>query len=151
MFVIALATLFLERFWRKCTHVFSMARPRTSSCFMMLHRRSMSLWLFFENLCHRNSDFISWTILTKLHTSIQYGKTLNEFAFHDAASKVTITVTIYIFIFLHRSSDLIFRLNLTKLYTSLQYGKISNEFAFHDGASMVKVTVNIFRKCSSSL
>jgi hypothetical protein len=62
--VIALATLFLERFWRNFTQVFSMARPRTSSRFMMLHQRSRSLLLFLENVCHRSSDFISWTILT---------------------------------------------------------------------------------------
>jgi hypothetical protein len=29
--------------------------------------------------------------LTKLHTSVQYGKTSNKFAFHDAASKVKVT------------------------------------------------------------
>jgi hypothetical protein len=44
---------------------------------MMLHQRSRSLLLFLENLCHRSSDFISQTILMKLHTSVQYGKTSN--------------------------------------------------------------------------
>jgi hypothetical protein len=51
--------------------------------------------LYLENLCHRSSDFISRTILTKLYTSVQYGKISNEFAFHDAASKVTVTVIIF--------------------------------------------------------
>jgi hypothetical protein len=35
--------------------VFCMARPRTSSRFMMLHQRSPSLLLFLENACHRSS------------------------------------------------------------------------------------------------
>jgi hypothetical protein len=71
-----------------------MARPQTSSRFMMLLKGQGHL-LFLENLCHRSSDFISQTILTKLYTSVLYGKTSNEFAFHDAASKVTVTVTIF--------------------------------------------------------
>jgi hypothetical protein len=54
-----------------------------------------SLLLFLENLCRRSSDFISLTILTKLYTSVRYGKTSYEFAFHDAASKVKVTVTIF--------------------------------------------------------
>jgi hypothetical protein len=45
--------------------------------------------------CHRSSDFIFCTNLTKLHTSVRYGKTSNEFAFHDAASKVKVTVAIF--------------------------------------------------------
>jgi hypothetical protein len=45
--------------------------------------------------CYRSSDFISRTIL-KIHTSVQYGKTSNEFAFHDAASKVKVTDTIFV-------------------------------------------------------
>jgi hypothetical protein len=61
---------------------------------MMLHRRSRSLLLFLENLCHRSSDCISRTILTKLYTCVQYDKTSNEFVFHDAASKVK-SVTIF--------------------------------------------------------
>jgi hypothetical protein len=62
---------------------------------MMLRRRSMSLLLYLENLYHRSSDFISLSILTKLYTSVQYRNTLNEFAFHDAASKVKVTVNIF--------------------------------------------------------
>jgi hypothetical protein len=62
---------------------------------MMLRQRSRLLLLFLENVCHRSSDFISRTILTKLYTCFQYGKTSNEFVFHDAASKVKITVTIF--------------------------------------------------------
>jgi hypothetical protein len=89
--VIALATLFLERFRRNFTQVFSMARPRTSSRFMKLHQKSRSLLLFLENVCHHSSDFISRTMLTKLHTSVQYGKTSNELPFHDAASTVKVT------------------------------------------------------------
>jgi hypothetical protein len=44
------------------------------------------------NLC---SDFISRLILTKLYPSVRYGKTSNEFAFHDTASKVKVTDTIF--------------------------------------------------------
>jgi hypothetical protein len=154
--VIALATLFqvfYRTFLRNVTQVFSMARPRTSSRFMILRQRSRSLLLFSENLCHRSSDFIYGTILTKLHTSVQYGKTSNEFAFHVSASKVKVTVTIFIksLPFCHRSSDFIYGTILTKLHTSVQYGKTSNEFAFHDATSKVKVTVTIFRKSLSSL
>jgi hypothetical protein len=47
--------------------------------------------------CHRSSDFISRTMFTKFHTSVQYGKTSNEFAFHVSASKVKVTVTILFF------------------------------------------------------
>jgi hypothetical protein len=61
---------------------------------MMLCPRSRLLLLFLENVCHRSSDFISRMILTKLHTSVQYVKTSNEFAFHDDASKVKVTVTV---------------------------------------------------------
>jgi hypothetical protein len=63
----------------------------------MLRQRSRSLLLFLENVCHRSSDFISQTILTKLHTRVRYGNTLNEFVFHDAASKVKVKVTVTIF------------------------------------------------------
>jgi hypothetical protein len=35
--------------------MFSMARPRTSSRFMMLCRRSRSLLLILDNVCHRSS------------------------------------------------------------------------------------------------
>jgi hypothetical protein len=52
-------------------------------------------YYLLENLCHRSSDFISRTMLTKLHTSVQYGKISNEFALHDAASKVKVTVNIF--------------------------------------------------------
>jgi hypothetical protein len=52
--VIAVATLFLERFCRNFKQVFGMARPRMSSRFMMLRQRSMSLLLFLENVCHRS-------------------------------------------------------------------------------------------------
>jgi hypothetical protein len=62
---------------------------------MILRQRSRSLLLFLENVCHRSSDFISRMILTKLYTCVQYGKTSNEFVFHDAASKVKVTVTIF--------------------------------------------------------
>jgi hypothetical protein len=61
---------------------------------MMLHQRSRSLTIYF--CWHRSSDFISRGNLTKLYTtSVQYGKISNEFAFHDAASKVKVTVTIF--------------------------------------------------------
>jgi hypothetical protein len=57
--VIALATLFLERFWRNFTQVFGMARPRTKSRFMKLRQMSRSLLLFLENPlenpCYRSS------------------------------------------------------------------------------------------------
>jgi hypothetical protein len=90
--------------------------------------------------CHRSSDFISRTILTKLHKSVQYGKTSNEFAFHDDASKVTVTVLLFLENLCHRSRDFTSRTILTKLHTSVRYGKTSNEFAFHDAALKVKVT-----------
>jgi hypothetical protein len=64
---------------------------------MMLRQRSRSLLLFFENMCHRSSDFISQTILTKLYTIVQYGKASKEFVFYDAASKVKVTITISIY------------------------------------------------------
>jgi hypothetical protein len=89
---------------------------------------------------HRSSNFISRTILTKLYTSVQYGKTSNKFAFHDAASKVKVTVTIF-FNVCYRSCDFISQTILTKLQASVQYG--TNEFAFHDALSKVKVTVTI--------
>jgi hypothetical protein len=66
-------------------------------------QRSRSLLLSLENLRYRSRDFISLTILTKLHTSVRYGKTSNEFALHDAASKVKVTVAIF-FYHCHRSS-----------------------------------------------
>jgi hypothetical protein len=52
--------------------------------------RFLPVYMYVCTYGHRSSDFISRTILTILHTSIQYGKTSN-FAFHDAASKVKVT------------------------------------------------------------
>jgi hypothetical protein len=69
IFVIALAILFLDRFCWNFTQVFSMARPRTISHFIMLRRRL--LLLFLENLCQRSSDFISRSILTKLYSMVR--------------------------------------------------------------------------------
>jgi hypothetical protein len=58
----------------------------------MMRQMSRSLLPLLEHICYRSSDFISQTILTKMYTSVRYGKTSNEFAFHDAASK---SVTIF--------------------------------------------------------
>jgi hypothetical protein len=73
---------------------------------------------------------------------VRYGKTSIEFEFHDAASKVKVTVTTFIKC-CHRSSDFISQPTLPKLYTSVRYGKTSNEFAFHDAELKVRVTVTI--------
>jgi hypothetical protein len=121
-----------------------MARLRTSSCFMMLRQWSRSLSLFLEKVCHRSSDFISQTMLTKLHTSVQYGKTSNEIRVSWCCVKGQGHCYYLKQILVILSSDFISQTILTKLHTSVRYGKTSNEFAFHHAASKVKVNVTIF-------
>jgi hypothetical protein len=80
--------------------------------------------------CHRSSEFISRTILTKLHTSVQYGKTSNEFVFHDAASKVKVTVTIF-----RKCLSSLYR-----LYFSNEFDETSHKYSVWQDFKRVRVS-----------
>ena len=60
--VIALAPLFIDKFWFYFTRIFSMTISWTSLSLSVLGPRSRSQWLFLEKHCHRSSALIYYPI-----------------------------------------------------------------------------------------